>query len=193
MSGMKFLVVSITLAGVVVPQYAVANIVCDRSQTADSTQGVFYSSAGLDATLLDNYVMQRWTYEVRQQGASVEFGNDDHLQITGDPNAGTTCTGVMQLLGNHGTCTINDDGIFILTCTDASAAALSAAIQDQVLSSTPDILMFTIAAATSLLAITMLVVAAVWFHDRNNHGRREPIYNDGASDDALLRGVNGGP
>lgn len=211
----SFWIVSITLAGVFAPHCARANIVCDHSQTPAS---FFNARASLDgAEPLDDvteiqlmaYITQRTTADSLINRGYISFYDESNAQ---DPSDGwltvyfdgvlvpdgdhPTCTDVMTLLGSHGTCECiagpsDPPGrcSFSLSCTDASAAALNAAIQPS-LSSSSDILMLTIAAATSLMSVTVIVVAVVWFCDRSRQRRREPIYDDGASKEALLQGVN---
>lgn len=206
----SFWVVSITLAAFA--PSARANIVCDHSNTPPRFLDTRANLAGADdfgaddvtAIQLVGYLAQRTTADSLINCSSFSFydnsAEDGLLRVYGTgvlvpDGQNPTCTDVMTLLGNHGTCECNVDPNnpaycdFILSCTDASAAALNAAIQLS-LSSSSDILMLTIAAATSLMAVTLMVVAVVWFYDRSRQRRREPIYDDGASNEALLQGVN---
>lgn len=206
----SFWVVSITLA--VFAPSARANIVCDHSNTPPRFLDARAYLAGADdfgaddvtAIQLVGYLAQRTTADSLINCSSFSFYNsaeDGLLRVYGTgvqvpDGRNPTCTDVMTLLGNHGTCECiagpsDPPGgcSFSLSCTDASAAALNAAIQPS-LSSSSDILMLTIAAATSLMAVTLMVVAVVWFYYRSRQRRREPIYNDGASNEALLQGVN---
>lgn len=209
----SFWIASITLAGVFAPHCARANIVCDHSQTPAS---FFNARASLNgAEPLDDvteiqlmaYMTQRTPADSLINSGYISFydeynAQDDgwltvqHYGVLVPDGDNPTCTDVMTLLGNHGTCECiagpsDPPGgcDFSLSCTDASAAALNAAIQPS-LSSSSDILMLTIAAATSLMSVTVIVVAVVWFCDRSRQRRREPIYDDGASKEALLQGVN---
>lgn len=204
----SFWVVSITLA--VFAPSARANIVCDHSNTPPRFLDTRANLAGADdfgaddvtAIQLVGYLAQRTTADSLINCSSFSFydssAGDGLLRVYGagvqvPDGRNPTCTDVMTLLGNHGTCYCNAINPtycdFVLSCTDASAAALNAAIQPS-LSSSSDILMLTIAAATSLMAVTLMVVAVVWFYYRSRQRRREPIYNDGASNEALLQGVN---
>ena len=211
----SFWIVSITLAGVFAPHCARANIVCDHSQTPARFFNARASLTGAEPSddvteiQLMAYTTQRTTADslMIAYGGTISFYSQsqsknyygrltcDGYGVSVPDGVHPTCTDVMTLLGNHGTCECiadpNNPGYcsFSLSCTDASAAALNAAIQPS-LSSSSDILMLTIAAATSLMSVTVMVVAVVWFCDRSRQRRREPIYDDGASKEALLQGVN---
>ena len=171
--------------GLCTPRCAMAEIVCSHTKQYHDYSAFYdagHADAGGTGSMLANYVAKHWPSGFSSDAFHVGFHPDGI--ITANGNSNITCADVMTVLKNHGSCmqsSMQGYNGFNISCTDASAAVLNAAIQPVA------IFGFTliIAVCTLLMTLTSLVLAAVWLcgRKRRRAAGAVPIYGD---DSALL-------